>query len=259
MAEPKILVATATYNEADNIGDLLNGIHNELPGADILVIDDNSPDRTWERVEAARATNDRIHLMRRAGKLGLGSAHKEAFEFARRGDYDVLITLDADFSHHPRYLKPLLAKLVEGDHHFVTGSRYDAGGSCEYGFGRQLLSRTANFLVANLLGTGLRENTTSYRAFSRKTLHRFDIQSVKAEGYSFFLEIVFRISQLGLNMGSVPIRFEDRRAGSSKISRQEIAKALVTLGRLALGRLVGRFRPNKARSTARQIDKLSSL
>ena len=157
--------------------------------------------------------------------------------------------MDADFSHHPRYL-PALADMLE-HHEFVIGSRYAEGGSCEYGPARMLLSRVANTLARSLLGLPLREVTTSYRAFRRTLIERLDTGRIASDGYSYFVESMFQVSQLTTEMAELPIRFEDRRRGSSKISKTEIWRGMTTLFRLTCARVLGRLRRGRRIKCAR--------
>jgi len=231
----RILVFTATYNEVDNIENLIGEIFHYLPKAEILVVDDASPDGTGDLLDRLAGRNDRIHVLHRPSKLGLGSAHLLAMKFALHKEYDYLVTMDADFSHHPRYL-PTLIDLQE-QNEFVIGSRYIEGGKCDYGFVRTLISKTANGLARHLLGIPTHEATTSYRCFSRKLLQEMDIDSIWSDGYSFFMESLFVVKRSTDKLGEFPIHFEDRRAGTSKISKREIFKAIYNISRLFYNRL----------------------
>ena len=228
---PGTLIFTATYNEALNIGDLVRLIHQHAPHADALVVDDNSPDGTGEILDQLREEFPMLTVHHRPGKMGLGSAHLLAFEYAIEHHYDQLITMDADFSHNPAYIPALIGKLQDVD--FVIGSRYVDGGQLDYGFFRTVLSMTANRLTRLMLHIPLMETTTSFRAFRVDVLNRMNLDSVKSDGYSFFVESLFYLSLVTKNMTEIPIHFEDRRSGQSKISHQEIIKAVFTLFRLA--------------------------
>lgn len=213
----------------------------------MLVVDDASPDGTGEVLESLRASHPRLRVIHRPRKLGLGTAHKLAIHHAVAGGYDALITMDADFSHHPKYL-PVMADALR-DHDFVTASRYVRGGSCQYGLLRQLLSRGANRLARITLGFALHETTTSYRGFRRDLLRRLDLDDIRSEGYSYFVESLYRVTRLTSCTSEFPIHFEDRRHGTTKISRREIWKGLSTVFRLGLQRL--RNRPLTARAADR--------
>jgi dolichol-phosphate mannosyltransferase len=226
----KILIFTATYNEAGNIQKLVDGIFSFVKEADILVIDDSSPDGTGKILDDMAAKDNRIKVIHRAGKLGLGSAHIHAMRFAIENQYDVLVTMDADFSHHPKYIPEMLA-LAE-NHDFVIGSRYIKGGGLGYGPIRTALSLTANTLARFLLSIKLKECTTSFRAFKRDLLIKILNQNVSSTGYSFFFEIVYIVTRQTKNVTEFPIYFADRVEGVSKISKQEIWKGISTLFKL---------------------------
>jgi dolichol-phosphate mannosyltransferase len=243
----KILVFTATYNEADNIGPLVREVLATLPHCEMLVVDDASPDGTGRLLDELRRTEPRLHVVHRPSKNGLGTAHKLAIKFALTHGYDALITMDADFSHHPKYLPEMMREL--GHAEFVTGSRFVRGGSCEYPLPRRALSRTASTLTRILLGIPLHETTTSYRGFRGPLLERMNVDAIRSEGYSYFVESLFLVDRLvrrespSGGLREFPICFEDRRAGASKISKKEILKGVLTLARLSLKRAVGRTNP----------------
>lgn len=237
----KVLVFTATYNEADNVPTLVQEVLSILPKADMLVVDDNSPDGTGRILEEIRATEPRLHVVHRPGKNGVGTAHKIAIKYALAEGYDALITMDADFSHDPKYLPTMLENLEQAE--FVIGSRYAPGGTCEYPPSRVLLSRTANTLTRALLGIPLAETTTSYRGFRRSLLEKMNVDAIEADGYSYFVESIYQVSRKTRTKGigepkmrEFPIRFVDRRAGTTKISKREIWRGFTTLARLAITR-----------------------
>ncbi len=232
----KTLIFTATYNESDNITSLCTRILELDVGYDMLVLDDNSPDGTGKILEELAAKNSRLTVIHRPGKMGLGSAHETAMEYAETRHYETLLTLDADYSHNPDDIPRLVAALDGAD--FVTGSRYMKGGSCNYSGYRRVISILANWGARRLLGIQLHEMTTSFRAFRVDFLRQVDIGAIKSNGYSFFMEIVFRLSRVGARMKEVPICFADRRAGVSKIPSLEIFNGLRHLGYLAWLRLI---------------------
>lgn len=232
---PGTLVFTATYNEADNVENLLNEIFSHLPDVDILIVDDHSPDGTGPLLDQLAAKNSRIHVVHRPSKLGLGTAHLLAMKYALHHNYEHLITMDADFSHNPKYLA-IMKQLLE-DNDFVIGSRYAKGGRCDYGLVRTLISRTANTLARYLLGIPTHEATTSYRGFSVDLLRQMDLNSIWSDGYSFFMESIFVVRLATRKLAEFPIHFEDRRAGTSKISKREIFKAIYNIFRLFYRRL----------------------
>jgi dolichol-phosphate mannosyltransferase len=237
----RVLVFTATFNESDNISELIREVQECLPGAHMLIVDDNSPDGTGRIVAEIARSNPTVFLESRPRKSGLGSAHVLALKRAIAGNYDYLITMDADFSHHPKYL-PQLVALLDAGNEFVIGSRYTAGGRCDYGFMRQLLSRSANTMAVLLLGIPLKESTTSYRGFNIELLKRLDLDAIRSTGYAFFVECVYRVTCATKKLAEFPIHFEDRRAGSSKISKIEIFRGVVALLRLAWERVTSLFR-----------------
>ena len=250
----KILVFTATYNEADNIAALVESIFATLPGCEMLVVDDNSPDGTGRLLEDLKARFPKLHAIHRPSKNGLGTAHKLAVKYALAHGFDALITMDADFSHDPKYLPTMVQKLEEAD--FVTGSRYAPGGSCEYPPSRVALSKVANFLTRFLLAIPLHETTTSYRGFRRSLLERMNVDAIHADGYSYFVECIAHVVNITRRMAEFPIRFVDRRAGSTKISKREIWKGFTTLLRLFVMRVLGKIgiRPRPV-----GVDKYDSL
>ncbi len=230
--EKKILVFTATYNESENIVTLIKQIKHTLPYSHILVIDDNSPDKTYEKIIELQDSIDNIFLNKRNGKLGLDTAHKEAYEFALKNDYDFLITMDADLSHDPKELKNFISFL--SDHPFVIGSRYTSGGKCLMRGRRLILSKYGNLVMKFLLRINSSEFTTSYRGFDLKKLNHFHLDLIDAKGYSFFMETVYRISRLGFTIKEIPIIFKDREKGYSKIPKFEIFRTLKNLLILSL-------------------------
>lgn len=220
----KTLIFTATYNEGENIASLCAQVLGLDPAFDMLVVDDNSPDGTGRILDEFAARNSRLKVIHRLGKMGLGSAHELAMEYAEQKRYDALVTMDADFSHNPDDIPRLLKALEDVD--FVTGSRYMRGGACNYTGYRRVVSILANWWARRLLGIPLHEMTTSFRAFRVDYLRRVDLGVIKSNGYSFFMEIVFRLSRVGARMAEVPISFSDRRAGTSKIPPFEIFNGL---------------------------------
>jgi dolichol-phosphate mannosyltransferase len=246
----RVLVFTATYNEADNIAQLVQEVFENLPTCDMLVVDDNSPDGTGQLLEDLKHRFPRLEAIHRPGKNGLGTAHKLAVKYALANHYDALVTMDADFSHDPKYLPEMVKRLDKSQ--FVTGSRYAPGGSCEYPPSRVLLSRTANTLTRALLAIPTFETTTSYRGFRRSLLERMNVDAIHADGYSYFVESIYQVSRLTRKMGEFPIRFVDRRAGQTKISKKEIVNGGTTLFRLFTSRVLAGLQPR-----ALGIDKYS--
>lgn len=232
----RVLVFTATYNERDNIRrlcDIVFGLPGEL---DMLVVDDRSPDGTGAVLDEMAREQPRLTVVHRPRKMGLGTAHKIGMLHALRHGYDVLVTMDADLSHDPRDIPRLLEALEGRD--FVIGSRYAAGGSSDLTGYRMAVSRLANVSSQLLLGIPLREFTTSFRAFRVPMLARINIGRVRAQGYSFFLESVFRMHRHGFRMAETPIHFAHRLSGESKIPRLEIVNGMTKLLYLFASRLL---------------------
>lgn len=232
----KILVFFPTYDEAGNCQALIDSIRSFLPHCHILVVDDASPDGTGELLDSMAKEYENLSVIHRPRKMGVGSAHKLAIQYARSQKYDFLITMDADFSHHPHYLQTLVQLLSEYD--FVTGSRYVKDGNCNYGLYRRILSRTANLVAQLGVGLTLKENTTLYRGYTLPLMERLNINRIKSEGYSFAVESIYRVSQIANGMSEFPINFENRLSGHSKISKLEIYRAILTILRLSVSRVV---------------------
>jgi dolichol-phosphate mannosyltransferase len=234
----RLLVFTATYNERQNVGVLLDGIWSTAAHAQVLVVDDNSPDGTGALLDQIAASDARLTVIHRPSKLGLGTAHHLAMLFAIRRGFDTLITMDADLSHDPKDILRLTAKLSNAD--FVIGSRYAKGGSSGYTGYRHFVSAGANTSARLLLRIPLHEFTTSYRAFRVSRLKAMDFTKMHNAGYSFFMESVYRLHQAGFRLAEIPISFQDRVAGESKIPKNEIFRGIAKLLHLSLSRLVRR-------------------
>jgi len=220
----RALVVLPTYNEAENVLPLSADVLAQDARLDVLVVDDNSPDGTGELVEAAHRDEPRLHLLRRPRKLGLGTAYLDGFRHALEREYDCVLTMDCDYSHHPRYLPHMLEVAAHAD--MVIGSRYIAGGGVlNWPLRRRVLSRFANFYTRGLLRLPVRDCTAGYRCYSRAVLEAIDPFSIRASGYSFLEEMVWRVHHAGFPIREIPIVFEDRRRGSSKIDQVEIFRA----------------------------------
>lgn len=239
MAE--ILIVVPTYNECENIG-RLTGMLLDLPlDAGVIIVDDGSPDGTGELADRLAAQRPgRVIAIHRAGKLGLGTAYLAGFAEALARGADLVMTMDADFSHHPRYIPAMVDKLRAG-HDLVIGSRYAPGGSNpDFPLWRRVLSQGANTFARAILGLHARDATAGFRCYRREVLETLALDTIFSDGYSFLIEMLFLVQRAGFRVGEVPIVFEDRQMGESKISRREIAKALYTVLRLAGRRLLGR-------------------
>jgi dolichol-phosphate mannosyltransferase len=217
----RILVILPTYNEAENVTGLTRLVLQQDERIEVLVVDDGSPDGTAEQVEALRADEPRVHLIRRPGKLGLGTAYLAGFRFGLDEGYSLVFTMDCDVSHNPRYLSEMIEKLRDCD--LVVGSRYVKGGGIEnWPWYRLLLSRFANFYARTLLRLELRDCTAGFRGYRREVLEGVDPFDVRSSGYSFLEEMAWKVSRAGFSIAEVPIVFEQRQAGSSKIESREI-------------------------------------
>ena len=224
----KILVFTATYNEAENIKIFLDKLVNIKQAFDVLIIDDNSPDNTWSIIEKYKSYGSKkINLLKRSKKEGLNTAHKLGYNYAKKNNYDLLITLDADLSHDPMLIPEFIKHLETNS--FVIGSRYMPGGRNEMSFFRYILSFFGNKLIKFVLKINLDEFTTSYRGFNLRTLKDFDMNEVSLEGYSFFLGTINLLDKTNNKMSQIPITFQDRKKGKSKIPRLEIIRTLKNL------------------------------
>ena len=235
MGGARVLVFTTCYNERDNIGPMIDQIAEAVPEADILVVDDNSPDGTWGVIQKKAKLYPQLTSVKRPGKLGIGSAHKYALYYAMRNGYDKVVTMDADFSHNPRLIPSLLAAHEPGT--FVTGSRYCEGGTSDYKGYRDVVSRMGNKLARAVLGVRIHELTTYFRVFDVHSLKRLPLRLVAASGYSYGVELIYHLRKAGVELREVPIHFSDRTHGASKIPRFQIVKSAFDLLLLGLRRL----------------------
>lgn len=235
-------VIVPTYNEADNIDELLRQLLDLPARFGVLVVDDNSPDGTGQRADSwAAQFPERVHVVHRLGKLGLGTAYIAGFQTGL-GHLNAanLMTMDADFSHHPRYIPAMFELSAHKD--VVIGSRYvDGGGSRNCTWKRVYLSKAANFVARTLLGLQAHDATAGFRLYRREVLESIPLDQIFSSGYSFLVEVLFMCERRGWRIGEVPIIFEDRRKGATKISRQEVFKAMYTVLRLLFRRLGGQL------------------
>jgi dolichol-phosphate mannosyltransferase len=231
------LVVLATYNEVDNIHTLVEEIHRTAPEADILVIDDDSPDGTGRWCDQKAAVDPRVHCLHRQGKLGLGTALVAGMQYAVAQGYRYAVTMDADFSHSPRVLPALIAAMEPAGSaaaDVAIGSRYVPGGGIEgWPLLRHFMSRGINLYARWLLGLSPKDCSSGFRCYRVERLARLDFAAVRSHGYSFEEEILWRLKRAGARFTEVPIRFVNRRQGVSKISLREAVAALWTLLRLA--------------------------
>lgn len=224
----RILVSLATYNERDNLSSLAEEIHANVPRANILIIDDHSPDGTGDLADRLAAANPQIHVIHRPGKLGLGTAILTAMQYAMDERYDLLINMDADFSHHPRYLPDVLAGM--NAHDVMIGSRYiPGGGVVNWPWSRRLLSGGVNTLVRLLMRIPAHDTSGAYRCYRISKLRETDLKSLRSRGYSFQQEVLYRCRRAGCRIGETPIIFENRRAGTSKVNLKEAVRSICML------------------------------
>lgn len=240
------LIQIATYNEMENLPPLVEAIFAQVPDVHLLVIDDGSPDGTGEWIKAQGAVDERIHSIHREGKLGLGSAIVTGLRYAVENGYKYVLNMDADFSHHPRYL----AAMLNMENHrgrpvdLMIGSRYIAGGGIVgWPFKRHFMSRAINAYARLLLGLPPKDCSGGYRCYRTELLARIDFDKVLSWGYSFQEEIVWHVKKAGGRFGETPIVFNDRERGQSKISLKDTTSALWIILYLGWLNLLGEASP----------------
>lgn len=227
----EILAILPTYNEKPNIIPLIEEIRGLDIGIDIVVVDDNSPDGTADDVEKYRETHPGVYLIKRAGKMGLGTAYVAGFKYGFERGYDAMFTMDTDFSHQPKHM-PAMIKLIE-DNDMVIGSRYVPGGGVRnWGIHRKILSSTANAVARSQLKLTAHDCTSGYRLYRKELLQSINLDEILSNGYSFLVEILFRCTRREIKVAESPIIFYDRERGKSKISKKEIFAAIGTIRRL---------------------------
>ncbi|MBK8170771.1 MAG: polyprenol monophosphomannose synthase [Sandaracinaceae bacterium] len=237
----RVLIVTPTYNERENLETFVRGVHAILPTANILVIDDASPDGTGDLADTLAASDPRINVLHRAGKMGIGTAYVEGFKYGIQNLYDVVFEMDTDLSHDPKYLPSFLNEIDRGAG-LVIGSRNIPGGGVEgWGVGRHFMSKGGSLYSRAILGLGVRDLTSGYKAFTRQALLAIDLDAVQSEGYSFQIELTYRVSRKGFRVAEVPIVFVDRRAGQSKMSRRIFVEAVGMVWKLRADALRGKF------------------
>lgn len=231
---PVPLLIVPTYNESENILPLLEAIRDAVPQAHVLVVDDASPDGTAELVEREAAGDGRVHLLRRSGKLGLGTAYLAGFAWALARRYSHVFEMDADFSHDPAYLEPMIEASRQAD--LVVGSRYvSGGGTAGWSFSRRMLSRFGGFYSRSILGMDVQDMTSGFKCYRRETLEAIDLASIRSTGYAFQIEMKYRVHQAGLRIVEIPIVFPDRQRGTSKMSAAIAHEAMIQVLRLRVG------------------------
>ncbi len=218
------LIIIPTYNEIDNIPLIVPEILAQDESFEVLIVDDNSPDGTAKLVKEMQLTNQRIHLIEREGKMGLGTAYVAGFKYAIKNKFDFIFEMDADFSHDPKSLKNLLKKAEECD--LVIGSRYIAGVNVvNWPMSRLILSYSANLYTRIITGMPVRDATAGFKCYRRVVLESINLDTIKSNGYSFQIETNFKAWKKGFRICEVPIVFVDRRVGSSKMSKHIVHEA----------------------------------
>ncbi|MRR55952.1 MAG: polyprenol monophosphomannose synthase [Deltaproteobacteria bacterium] len=236
----KILVVIPTYNERDNICRIIPEVLAQDPRISVLVVDDNSPDGTAAVVEKLAQADKRVLLLRRAAKLGLGSAYRDGFRIALQEGASYIVEMDADFSHDPKSLPSLLKEAETCD--LVIGSRYKNGVSVvNWPIRRLLLSYCATIYTRLITGLKVSDCTSGYKCFRREALETIDLDRVRSDGYSFQIEMNYRCMEKGFRIGEVPIIFIDRHAGTSKMSKKIVREAVVMVWKLRIGSLLSRL------------------
>jgi dolichol-phosphate mannosyltransferase len=244
-----LLISIATYNERENLAALVERIFHYVPQTHLLIVDDNSPDRTGALAEDLTKQYPRLHVIHRAGKLGLGSAIIAGIKYALENQYGRFVSMDADGSHDPRYLPALVNLGARFD--VMIGSRYIPGGGVEnWPLSRLLISRSLNVLNRALLGIPARDASGGFRCYRTGLLRLIDLEHFWSRGYSFQEEMLFRCIRAGARVGETPIIFADRRIGASKANVREMVRSLLVLFKLAFFNL---FWPEEFQESRRAV------
>jgi dolichol-phosphate mannosyltransferase len=226
VSERPALVCLPTYDERENLGPITAAILAASPELDLLVVDDDSPDGTGRIADEIAAAEPRVHVLHRAAKKGLGRAYLAGFAWALARGYRLVLEMDADFSHDPRYLPAMLERARAGAD-LVLGSRYvPGGGTLHWGLGRKLVSRGGSLYARAVLGVPVRDLTGGFKCFRREVLEAIDLASVECSGYAFQIELTYRAVRAGFRVVEMPIVFADRRVGRSKMSRRIVLEAI---------------------------------
>ena len=237
---PKTLVITPTYNEADNIEKFIDQVLSKGPDIDVLVVDDNSPDGTGKIVERLKKSNTRIHLISRAGKMGLGTAYVEGFRFAITNKFDYIFEMDTDFSHNPDEIPNFLEKIKEYD--LVIGSRYTNGVRViNWPIRRLILSYGANVYSRIITGMPIKDATGGFKCFRRQVLEAIDLDKIHSNGYAFQIEMNFKAWNKGFKLCEHPIIFMDRQSGVSKMSKKIVYEAVYMVWKLRYRKIIGKL------------------
>jgi dolichol-phosphate mannosyltransferase len=236
----KALVIIPTYNERENIEAMVPAVLEKDPCLNVLIVDDNSPDGTGRIADSMSQANGRVSVIHRPGKLGLGTAYITGFRFALEKKYDLVFEMDCDFSHDPKYIPDFLRAAKEAD--LVLGSRYISGVNVvNWPISRLLLSYYANVYSRIVTGLPVRDATGGFKCFRRQVLEAIDLDRVKSNGYSFQIEMSFRAWKKGFKIKEIPIIFEDRKVGQSKMSKSIVREAIWMVWRLRIWSLLGKL------------------
>jgi dolichol-phosphate mannosyltransferase len=230
------LIVVPTYNEKDNVEAIAQKMLAAARGAELLFVDDHSPDGTGEILDRMAAADPRVHVLHRAGKLGLGTAYRDGFAWGMARGFEYLIEMDADGSHDPRHLPDLLV-LAKNGADVAVGSRYvPGGGTVNWGVGRKLISRGGSLYARTVLGIRVRDVTAGFMCWRKSALEAIDLSTITSNGYSFQVEMKYRAIQRGLRLVETPIVFVDRTAGQSKMSRKIFVEAMLKVWKLRFGK-----------------------
>ncbi|GMU95349.1 MULTISPECIES: polyprenol monophosphomannose synthase [Ignavibacterium] len=236
----RILVIIPTYNELENVKKIIPAVLEQNSGIDVLIVDDNSPDKTGDYVEGLSKENPRIKLLRREKKLGLGTAYIAGFKYALQHNYDFVFEMDADFSHDPNEIKNFLEAIKEAD--LVLGSRYINGVRVlNWPMRRLLLSYFASVYTRIITGLPVKDATGGYKCFRIDVLKAIDLDRIKSNGYSFQIEMTFKAFRKGFRIREIPIVFVDRVKGKSKMSKKIVREAVFMVWKLRLRSIIGRL------------------
>jgi dolichol-phosphate mannosyltransferase len=236
----RVLIVVPTYNERANLPPIVSAILQQHPCVEVLVVDDNSPDGTGQLAAELAAEHARVHVLHRPGKQGLGKAYLAGFRWALARGYDLILEMDADFSHDPKYIPEFLRAAESAD--VVIGSRYRTGVNViNWPIGRLLLSYFANQYARTVTGLPLTDSTGGFKCFRRQVLEAIDFDSVKSNGYSFQIEMSFRAWKKGFRVAEIPIVFTDRLEGHSKMNKRIVREAIWMVWWLRLQALTGRL------------------
>lgn len=241
MSSERAIVIIPTYNEKDNARDIIYSVLGSDARADVLIVDDNSPDGTGDIVAGIEKDNPRVHLLRRAGKLGLGTAYRDGFRWALAREYEYIMEMDADFSHDPAHIPKFLDAAQTAD--FVIGSRYLDGNVTvvDWPIRRLLLSYFASVYARTVTGLRIWDMTAGFKCFHRKVLAAIDLNDVRSNGYGFQIEMNFRAHQKGFSWVEIPIVFSDRTHGTSKMHGGIFWEAVLMVWRLRFWAITGRL------------------